>query len=201
MARGDCESAFAAAADRDGVVLVRAKVPWLNQQGHLGLPPSAKLATPVMGAIFEALGGDADALASKRSTPLPGDFFHVESGVFVEVDESQHFTTSRFTTLGLYPDDARVGFDLCGYKQLCRELAPRSDRAWRHKPAIGFPGDSGRQRQRAYNDALRDLVTPWMGHPPLIRAAAPDRNGAAAYAAVRDRLRAAIETAGLQTGD
>lgn len=38
------------------------------------------------------------------------------------------------------------------------------------KTAIGF-GPGG--RQRAYNDALRDLVTPTLGHPPVIRVAAP----------------------------
>ena len=32
----------------------------------------------------------------------------------------------------------------------------------------------GRPRQRAYNDALRDLVTPLMGHPPVMRVAVPD---------------------------
>ena len=46
------------------------------------------------------------------------------------------------------------------------------------------------QRERAYHDALRDLATPAMGHPPLIRIAATDGDGAAAYARHRDSLRA-----------
>ena len=44
--------------------------------------------------------------------------------------------------------------------------------------AFGF---GGMQRERAYHDALRDLATPAMGHPPLLRIAAVDGDGAAAY--------------------
>lgn len=189
MARGDCESAFCAAAERDGIQLLRAKVPWLNQRGHLHVPDEARSAVPALQMIFELLGGVESAQAVKRTTALPGDYFHPPSGVFVEVDESQHFTSFRRATLDLYPTGTPLGFDLLEYKSLCQELSPRSDRYRRDKAAVGF-GQGGRQRQRAYNDSLRDLVTPLMGHPPVIRVAAPDRDGDAAYAAVRDHLRA-----------
>ncbi len=49
------------------------------------------------------------------------------------------------------------------------------------------------QRERAYHDALRDLATPAMGHPPLVRIPVVDGDGAAAY---RDRREA---LAGLAT--
>ncbi len=192
MARGDCESAFLSAAEQDGIDLVRAKIPWLNQRGHLGLPEEALAVVPAMQAIFETLGGIESEVAAKRMTALPGDFLHLESGVLVEVDESQHFTSFRLATLDLYPSTIPLGFDLHEYKSLCRELAPRSDRYRRDKAAIGF-GPGGRQRQRAYNDALRDLVTPVMGCPPVIRVAAPERDGVAAYASVRGRIRTATE--------
>jgi hypothetical protein len=52
-------------------------------------------------------------------------------------------------------------------------------------PAKAF-GFAGVQRERAYYDSLFDLATPAMGHPPLIRAAAADGDGAAAYRWVRD---------------
>ncbi len=57
-------------------------------------------------------------------------------------------------------------------------------------PAKGF-GFGGVPRERAYHDALRDLATPAMGHPPLIRIAAVDGDGAAAYARHRVPGRAA----------
>lgn len=193
MARGDCESAFCAAAERDGIQLVRAKVPWLNQRGHLHVPDKARAAIPALQRIFDLLGGVESAQSIKRTTALPGDFFHPASGVFVEVDESQHFTSFRLASLDLYPAGAPLGFDLLEYRRLCEELSPRSDRYRRDKAATGF-GPGGRQRQRAYNDSLRDLVTPLMGHPPVVRVAAPDRDGDAAYASIRDHLRASTGT-------
>ena len=168
-------------------MLEAASEPWLNQRGHLGLPAQAAEAATVLSRIFDALGGQLEAQSGKSSRSLPGDFRHAESGTLVEVDESQHFTSFRLRTLDLYPTGWPLGFDVDEYRELCREWAPRSDRYRAAKSAIGF-GDGGRQRQRAYHDALRDLVTPVMGRPPLVRAAAPDRDGAAAYAKVQERL-------------
>jgi hypothetical protein len=110
----------------------------------------------------------------------------------IEVDESQHFTSYRLRTLDLYPEGIPLGFDLEEYRELCRTWAPRSDRYRRSKAAVGF-GEGGRQRQRAYHDALRDLVTPAMGRPPVIRVPAPDRDGAAAYDRVRARMRPLVD--------
>ena len=187
MAVGDCERAFEAAAARDGLRLERGRETWLNQRGHLGLPMSAHRAREVLATIFDALGGHLDEQAGKRLTPLRGDFRHAESGTLIEIDESQHFTSHRLVTLELYPDDVPLGFDIQNYKDLCREWASRSDRYRASKAAVGF-GDGGRQRQRAYHDALRDLATPEMGRPPVVRVAAPDRNGEAAYERVRTSL-------------
>lgn len=187
MPVGDCERAFAEASAQDGVVLVRAKVAWLNQRGHLGLPDAAAEVHESLDRIFTALDGDHIAQAAKRTTPLPGDFLHEPSGTFIEIDESQHFTSHRLETLRLYPSSVRLGYDIEDYVALCEIWAARSDRYFASKAAVGF-GSGGRQRQRAYHDALRDLATPAMGHPPLIRVAAPDRDGSAAYLRVRDRL-------------
>jgi hypothetical protein len=187
MPVGDCERAFASAAAADGIVLSRARVPWLNQRGHLGLPPELSDVREVLGDVFRSLEGRLDQQAGKRLRSLPGDFYHAPTGTFIEVDESQHFTTFRLLTLDQYPADTSLGFDLGTYRELCREWAPRSDNFRRSKAAVGF-GEGGRQRQRAYHDALRDLGVPAMGHPPVVRGAAPDRDGVAAYARVRDQL-------------
>ncbi|RJT87270.1 hypothetical protein D6T64_15895 [Cryobacterium melibiosiphilum] len=159
----------------------------MNQRGHLGLPDSASQVREVLDTIFCALGGRHGEQSAKRLTSLPGDFVHVGSGTFIEVDESQHFTSFRLLTLDRYPVDAHLGFDIDAYRSLCHAWEERSDKYRKSKAAIGF-GAGGRQRQRAYHDALRDLVAPAMGHPPVIRAAAPDRDGVAAYKRVRDRL-------------
>jgi hypothetical protein len=168
--------------------LVRARVSWLNQRGHLGLPEIAAGVRAVLAAIFAALNGSEKEQAAKRLTSLPGDFVHAPSGTFIEIDESQHFTSWRLRSLDLYPADVPLGFDIDEYRALCRRWAPKSDRYRASKPAVAF-GDSGRQRQRAPHDALRDLAAPAMGHPPVVRVPAPDRDGEAAYRSVRDLLR------------
>jgi hypothetical protein len=187
MARGDTENAFLAAAEGDEVSLVRARVPWINQRGHFGLPGEARSAIEPLGRIFAALGGIAAEQSAKRMTALPGDFVHEDSGTFIEIDEHQHFTSHRLAALDLYPDDVPLGFDLDEYRELCRSWSPQADSYRRSKAAIGF-GEEGRQRQRAYNDSLRDLAAPAMGHPAVVRVAAPDRDGLAAYGRVRNRI-------------
>lgn len=191
MPVGDCERAFAAAAAADGIVLYRARVPWLNQQGHVGLPEDLVEARATMSKIFAALDGDLVTQSTKRLTSLPGDFVHRDTGTFIEIDESQHFTSHRAVTLDLYPPDLPLGFDLDDYRDLRRELSPRSDKYRQTKSAVGF-GPSGRQRQRAYHDALRDVATPAMGLPPVVRVAAPEGDGQLAYRRVCERLVASL---------
>ncbi|MDD9204925.1 hypothetical protein PU560_00430, partial [Georgenia sp. 10Sc9-8] len=84
-----------------------------------------------------------------------------------------------------------LGFDVGEYRALCRQWGLRADRYRATKAAVGF-GDGGRQRQRAYHDALRDLVAPAMGTPAVIRVPVLDRDGAAAYQRVRDHLHRAL---------
>ena len=71
-----------------------------------------------------------------------------------------------------WSDGAHLGFDLTGYKSLCREWAPKLDRYRRDKAAVGF-GPRGGHKQRAYSD----LVTLAVAHPPVVRVAEPDRDG------------------------
>lgn len=198
MPVGDCQRAFAAAAAADGLQLGPSRLPWINQRGHLGLPPEASDATSRLKAIFRALGGDADAQAEKRMTPLTGDFVEATTDALIEIDESQHFTSFRATTLEMYPAEASLGYDRDHYLELCAEWAPRSDRYRASKGAVAF-GEGGRQRQRAYHDALRDLAAPACGRPPVIRVAVLDGDGAGAYGLERDRIRGLIETFGCRT--
>jgi len=187
MARGDAQREFAQAAAEDGISLSGQSVSWICQQGHLALPDEAWETRRALESIYVALGGDLANLAAGRATRLTGDFVHEPSGTLIEVDESQHFTSFRLLTLDLYPVDAPLGFELDAYKRHCRTWARQSDGYFRTKAARGF-GVGGRQRQRAYYDALRDLAAPAMGRPPTIRVEAADRDGRSAYQRVRDRL-------------
>src|SRR5262249_45624582 len=133
--------------------------------------------------------GDVAVLhAARANLLLPVDLVHPATGTAIEVDGPEHFTSARRTALDLYSPDAVVGFDVAVYRALCARLAPTSDAIARRLPAKGF-GFGGVHRERAYHDALRDLGFPAMGHPPVLRIAASDGDGAAAYARHRDRLR------------
>jgi hypothetical protein len=194
VAPGDVQSAFARAAAEEGVELVEgASFDWLNEQGHVGLERVAKArrdptlvepvkaAIAVLEAIYARLGGDAGVLhAARENLLLPVDLFHEPTGTLIAVDEPAHFTSFRLAALELYPADAPLGFDLEEHLELCREWSSRTDKLDRGLAAKGF-GFGGVQRERAYHDSLRDLATPAMGHPPLVRVAAVDGDGAAAY--------------------
>ncbi|HEX6697389.1 MAG TPA: hypothetical protein VF080_11355 [Solirubrobacteraceae bacterium] len=202
MAPGDLHSAFAAAAARDGIALQSASFDWLCEQGHVGLERVAKarrdpaIVAPVIAAleqlqaIYARLGGDVSVLhAARENLLLAVELLHAPTGTVVEVDEAAHFTSFRLTALELYRPDAPLGFDRGEHAALCREWSGRTDGLERGLAAKGF-GFGGRQRERAYHDALRDLAVPAMGHPPVLRIAAVDGDGAAAYARHRERLRA-----------
>lgn len=188
---GGAQAAFRAAAALDGIQLEPATVSWINQRGHFGLPQQAAAAIDALDSIFEALGGQPDVQMSKRTTALPGDFYHAPSRTFVETDEVQHFTSFRLRALELYPSGVQLGFDPGGYAELCRQLAPQADKYRASKEATGF-GPGGRRRQRAYYDALRDLAIPAMGHPAVIRVPILDGNGAGAYLRYRELILAAL---------
>lgn len=193
MARGDTELAFKAAALADGIVLQhKYTFPWISQQGHFRLPDTAATAAGHLHEILLALGGDAATYAASRSKPLPGDLLHEPTGTIIEVDEHQHFTSYRRTALDLYPTDTVLGFDLDQYRTLCRQTSGRADKYRASKEAKGFNRSSGRSRQRAYYDSLRDLSAPAMGKPAVIRVPAIDGDGVRAYAGARTRIRAAL---------
>jgi hypothetical protein len=196
----DLPAAFARAAAEDGIALTAGSFDWLCEQGHVGLERVAKarrdpaIVQPVIAAleqlqaIYARLKGDPSVLgAARENLLLAVDLLHEPTGTVIEVDGPAHFTSFRLTALQLYRDDAPLGFDVEEHKALCREWCARSDGLDRALAAKGF-GFGGRQRERAYHDALRDLATPAMGHPPVVRIAAVDEDGAGAYRRHRARL-------------
>jgi hypothetical protein len=200
VARDEVHVAFAQAAADDGIALGCQTFDWLCEQGHIGLERvamarrDAALTLPVtaalhtLGMICARLNGDVSVLrASRENLLLPVALVHAPSATLIEVDTPAHFTSFRLTTLELYPLDFAVGFDLDEHKELCRSWCSSTDGLERGLAAKGF-GFGGGPRERAYHDALKDLAAPAMGHPPLVRIAAVDSDGAAAYRRNRARL-------------
>jgi hypothetical protein len=169
---------FHSAAKAAGVDLVAdVRLPWLTRHGHLSSEVRDRLPGRVIAAldaILEALEGDADALAAKTRGAMTADFLSVATSLEVEYDEIQHFTTARIATLKLYPPDARLAFVPEEYLTIAKQWRACGDKGFAHKQAAEFHGPSGRQRQRAYFDAFRDLAAPYFGNGPVLRVPAPD---------------------------
>lgn len=193
MAVGEVAKAFGDAAAADGIELEDGIVPWLNQQGHIGLEAAAMemddgevmervaAVAEVCDKVWFRLGGNPEVLPTCReSVPIIGDFLHRPSGTLIEIDEGPHFTSARLTSLELYPSWAPLGFHMDEYKAACRDNAEQFDRFRRDVATRGW-GIGGLPQERAYHDTLRDLAAPAMGLPPVIRIPVLDEDGAGAY--------------------
>jgi hypothetical protein len=104
---------------------------------------------------------EVDGLIGGRGQPLR----------LIEVDEQQHFNEFRARTLSAYPTDVPLGFPRDLWLEASnkgRLIGPPGYA--RPKPPL-FPMDGGRHRQRAFRDALADLVPPVHGYAPTLRIA------------------------------
>ena len=123
-------------------------------------------------SIFSALRKVATALEAYRGfsfedfvrakTVAPCDFWVPDPGFIVEFDESQHFTIPRKLVLSAYPDDHPMGFSRDRWISLCEKHNARDN-----DPPY-------RDEQRAWYDALRDLIPSLEGFQPTVRIYASD---------------------------
>jgi hypothetical protein len=89
----------------------------------------------------------------------------------VEVDEKQHFNRYRATTIRCYPSDLEVAFDKGTWLEACdRKRRLEGGGFGKPKPPL-FPHADGRHRQRAFRDALCDLLPSAHGWLPTLRIA------------------------------
>jgi hypothetical protein len=194
------EAAFAEAAAKDGLVFELQSFDWASEPGHLavegladetgdqGVMQRAEIGVGALAQVFNRLNGLMPVLQSCRvNRPYTPVLVHEPTLTIVEVDEVLHFTTPRLQSLDLYPREVRVGFDVEEFKELCRTHAPQTDR-WRFGLASKCFGWHGLQRERAYEDAVRDIAAWVMGYPPLVRIPAIDGDGVAAYEGAREEL-------------
>ena len=88
-----------------------------------------------------------------------------------ELDEKQHFNEFRRTTLTLYPETTPLAFSReLWIKQCALKRRLEGGGFARPRPPL-FPGANGRHRQRAYRDALTDLLPPEYDFAPTFRLA------------------------------
>lgn len=181
-------------AAADGIELVPSSTyPCIGTRGPYGLEPAvAHHVDPLVGMAME-LGGELDKMEqASRSGRARFDLYHEPSGTHIEVDEEQHFTGWRLKTLDYYEVGTTYGFDLAEYRALCQKYGPRNEKSgWANKWTPNF-GPKGRSRQRAYYDAMKDLVLPALGIKHVIRIAVPERDVERVWRAQRERVLEAL---------
>lgn len=188
MAVGDLAREVVARVNEQGVELQDGVCfRWLSGKGHLEYRAreAPSIVRERLAEIHQVLRGDGSVLSAKRTQLLPMDFLF-GSFTLVEIDEYQHFTSPRLATLDFY-DGLEHGLDVDGYRSLCRGTAARADKYRRAKTAADFPFVGGRAAQRAYLDAVRDLLAPAFGYR-VIRIPAVDHDGAVAAEELLQRL-------------
>jgi hypothetical protein len=77
----------------------------------------------------------------------------------LEVDERQHFTSSRMITLDFYIGRVQTAVDVAAWRRRCQELGKREPGGGFARPCPPlFPDAGGRHRQRAFRDFLADAL-------------------------------------------
>jgi len=89
----------------------------------------------------------------------------------VEVDEAQHFNEFRAMTLAAYPKDIGLAFPKAVWLRESKSRRAIGGGGWaKPKPPL-FPMAGGRHHQRAFRDALADLLPSVHGYAPTLRIA------------------------------
>jgi hypothetical protein len=88
---------------------------------------------------------------------LSFDFSVPGKKLVIEFDERQHFTLPRAASLRAYPDGTMLGFDKGKWIKLCEGIN------------AGDNSPEYRDEQRAFYDAIRDIMAPRIGLKPVIR--------------------------------
>lgn len=112
----------------------------------------------------------------------------------IEVDETQHFNRFRAETLRLYPPEIELAFDrkVWAERSEAKKKLEGGGLTMTNSPL--FPGDEGRHRQRAFRDALCDILPPVHGFLPTLRIAKFDVNDWLKAYDARDKMEELLRT-------
>ncbi|MGA2514711.1 MAG: hypothetical protein ABSG37_14020 [Candidatus Limnocylindrales bacterium] len=130
---------------------------------------------PTIRAIYAALTHDQDlpdVMPTRERRRVDGVLrFAGRPAQIVEVDESQHFNEFRAATLNRYPEDIRLGFPIERWLAASRAKRKLETSGFARPCPPLFGMMNGRHRQRAFRDALADLLPDAHGFGPTIRIA------------------------------
>ncbi|MGW3028757.1 hypothetical protein [Streptomyces sp. NPDC001221] len=142
---------------------------WLRRPGRIDCAGMWETVSAIYGALTGLVLPEQAPARERRSMDVLLTYGNGQRQI-LEVDEKQHFTAARAVTLELYPAGVKFGFDVCQWLARSRSLSGREPGGGFAKPKPPlFPGEGGRHRQRAFRDALGDLLPPLRGWLPTIR--------------------------------
>ncbi len=143
---------------------------WFKRPGRI----ECRRRWPLVQKIYQALTGCLlpDTMPSREYRRVDGIFSGPTGQPFIfELDEKQHFNEFRAATLRLYPDTMRLGFSKDLWIERCLKKRKLEGGGFaKPKPPL-FPGENGRHRQRAFSDALADILPQEYSFAPTLRLA------------------------------
>ncbi len=141
--------------------------------------------------IYQALTGCLlpDTMPPRERRKVDG-IFHGPSGrpFIFELDEKQHFKEFRAATLRLYPDTVLLGFSRDRWIERCMQKSSLEGGGFAKPRPPLFPGENGRHRQRAFRDALADVLPQEHGFAPTLRLADSEVRGWISEPGSADRM-------------
>jgi hypothetical protein len=113
-----------------------------------------------------------EEMPKRESRRVDGVLLSERSGPrIVEIDEIQHFNRYRGLTLSKYPAELRLAFDRETWVGRSQDEPRQKSGGWaKPKPPL-FPRPGGRHLQRAFRDALADILPLDHGFEPTLRIA------------------------------
>lgn len=192
-------AAVRAALPEHDIIEEPATPPWLNRPGRA----ECGAAWPLVSDLYRELTG----LELPEQMP-PRERRHLDAVLvgpggtsrILEVDEVQHFNPFRARVLAAYPPEVVTAFDREEWARLGREKTRLEGGGFARPCPPLFPGANGRHRQRAFRDALADLLPLQHRWAPTLRISHLEVggwiHGSAAEGTMRDLL---VRAKGLRT--
>lgn len=143
---------------------------WLNRPGRLECGRRWPLVQRLYGELTDMELPDAMPPRERRTVDLVLSK-RGQSPRIVEFDEIQHFNEYRARTIRTYPRSVKVAFDRRAWLRACdAKLRLEGVGFGRPCPPL-FPEVGGRHQQRAFRDALTDVLPAVHGWQPTLRIA------------------------------
>jgi hypothetical protein len=171
--------------------------PWLRRPGRVECSGMWGTISAIYGALTGLILPEQAPARERRSLDVLLTYPDGRQQI-LEVDERQHFTAARALTLELYPAGVELGFDPAQWLACSQALTGRERGGGFAKPRPPlFPGEGGRHRQRAFRDALADLLPPQRGWLPTIRISDSEATALTSAADPASSLRALLHERGV----